>query len=58
MGRKIKKHIVEIRKYFEAPEPQEKSTFINKACRENISGNRISLWYMLWVQFSFISKWI
>ena len=36
MGRKIKKHIVEIKKYFEAPEPQEKSTFINKAAQESI----------------------
>ena len=58
MGRKIKKHLPEIKKYFEAPEPQGKGTFINKACQENMSGNRISLLYMLWVQFSFISKWL
>lgn len=58
MGRKIKKYLPEIKKYFEAPEPQEKSIFINKMCQENISGNKISSWYMLWVQFSFISKWL
>ncbi len=54
-----KKYILQIKKYFEAPSPQGKSAFLDKySKKEELDSNRISLPYMVFVQISYISKWM
>ena len=45
-----------IKKYFEAPEPVRKQEFLERAAKQAFIRNKISLLYMLWIQFSYISK--
>lgn len=53
------KDLQEIRKYFEAPEPQRKQEFIEKVSLMPFQEPRkTSICYMAWVQFSYISKWL
>ena len=67
MSKLDEQHISKIQKYFEAPKPQGKSAFLEEVCSgyglgeghmEEGAGGRISLLYMVFVQFSYISKWL
>lgn len=69
MSKLDKKHIPEIKKYFEAPAPQDKSAFLAKVYsgyraytgnvdKEMPACGRISYIYMVFIQFSYISKWL
>lgn len=54
-----KKYISQIKEYFEAPSPQEKSAFLEKySKKDELSHGKISLPYMVFVQISYISKWM
>jgi len=60
MNKPGKKDLQEIRKYFEAPgKPQRKQEFLEKMSHMPLQAPRkISIVYMAWVQFSYISKWL
>lgn len=67
MSKFNKKYIAEIEKYFQAPTPKGKSDFLDKTYRNYIAKNwkkedmthsRLSILYMIFVQFSYISKWL
>ena len=53
-----RKNLQEIKKYFEAPEPVRKQEFLEKAAKQQYVRNKISLLYMAWIQFSYISRWL
>lgn len=54
-----KKDLQDIRKYFEAPEPQGKQGFLEKVSHLPLQPpEKTSIIYMAWVQFFYISKWL
>lgn len=55
-----KENLQEIKKYFEAPEPVRKQEFIKKTAGNQYINIRkkTGFFYILWVQFSYISKWL
>ena len=54
-----KKDLQEIRKYFEAPEPERKQAFLEKMSHIHVQPpGKTSIIYMAWVQFFYISKWL
>lgn len=63
MSKLDKRHIKEIKKYFEAPMPQDKDAFLDKINTQAFKieepvCRKTSLLYMIFVQFSYISKWL
>lgn len=58
MNNPKEKDLKEIKKYFEAPEPARKQEFLERAAKQAAVRNKISLLYMLWIQFSYISKFL
>ncbi len=54
-----KKDLQEIRKYFEAPEPERKQAFLEKMSHIHVQPpGKTNIIYMAWVQFFYISKWL
>ncbi len=59
MNKPGKKDLQDIRKYFEAPEPQGKQGFLQKVSHMPVyAPGKTSIAYITWVQFSYISKWL
>ena len=59
MNKPGKKDLQDIRKYFEAPEPQGKQGFLQKVSQIPVyAPGKTSIAYITWVQFSYISKWL
>ena len=54
-----KKDLQEIRKYFEAPEPERKQVFLETVAHLPVQPpEKTSIVYIAWVQFFYISKWL